>query len=126
MIKGRIATLTRPINRLYPIEGDPCLLSEDVSQKLKFISENNIKFLKENGYIDSMFLREGFVVHIIVILLRLFVQDLISFLDVLCYSLVDMRVNLGVSFALSLSYVSDRKELSTSKHKLKTCFSSLV
>ena len=103
MIKRRIATLTRPINRLYPIEGDPYLLGEDVSPKFKFIKEKNIKFLKENGNIDFIFLREGFVVHIIVILLRLFVQDLISFPDVLCYSLVDMRANIGVSFALSLS-----------------------
>ena len=90
------------------------------------MKEKNIKFLKENGYIGSIFLVESFVLHVNVMLLLLSVQDLISFPDVLCYSLVDMRVNLGVSFALSLSYVSDRKELSTSKHKLKTCFSSLV
>ena len=50
-------------------------------------------------------------------LLRLFVQLLISFSDFLCYSLVD--ANIGASFVLILSYVSDRRELSLSKQKLE-------
>ena len=55
-------------------------------------------------------------------LLRLFVQLSLSFPVLLCYSLVNMRVNLGAS-VLILSYlVSDRKELSLSKHKLENLF----
>ena len=83
------------------------------------MKEKNITFLKENGYIDSIFLVEGFVLHVNVMLLLLFVQDLISFQDVLCYSLVDMRANLGVSLTVILSYASERRELLISKHKLK-------
>ena len=119
MLKGRIATLTWGINRHYPIQVSPCLLGDDVSPKLKFMKEKNITFLKENGYIDSIFLVEGFVLHVNVMLLLLFVQDLISFQDVLCYSLVDMRANLGVSLTVILSYASERRELLISKHKLK-------
>ena len=48
MIKERIATLMRPINRLYPIETSPYLMDEDVLPKLKFVNEKNIKFLKQN------------------------------------------------------------------------------
>ena len=48
IIKGRIATLMRPINRLYLIETGPYLMDEDVLSKLKFVNEKNIKFLKEN------------------------------------------------------------------------------
>ena len=55
-------------------------------------------------------------------LLRLFVQLSLSFPVLLCYSLVNMRVNLGPS-VLILSYlVSDRKELSLGKHKLENLF----
>ena len=55
-------------------------------------------------------------------LLRLFVQLSLSFPVLLCYSLVNMRVNLGPS-VLILSYlVSDRKELSLSKRKLENLF----
>ena len=39
MKKGRIATLIRPINRLYPIETSPYLMDEDVLPKLKFLNE---------------------------------------------------------------------------------------
>ena len=44
----KFTTLTRPINRLYPIETSPYLMDEDVLPKLKFVNEKNIKFLKEN------------------------------------------------------------------------------
>ena len=47
MIKGRIATLTRAINRLFPIETSPYLMDEGVLAKLKFVNENNIKFLEK-------------------------------------------------------------------------------
>ena len=53
---------------------------------------------------------------------RLFVQLPISFPVLLCYSLVDMRANIGASFVLILSYVSDRRELSLSEHKLENLF----
>ena len=46
MIKGRIVTLKRPINRLCPIETSTYLMDEDVLPKLKFVNEKNIKFLK--------------------------------------------------------------------------------
>ena len=46
MIKGRIETLMRPINRLYPIETSP--MDEDVLPNLKFVNEKNIKPLKLN------------------------------------------------------------------------------
>ena len=62
------------------------------------------------------------VVHINIILLRLFVQLPISFPVLFYYSLVGMRVNLGASFVLILGYVSDRKELSLSEHKLENLF----
>ena len=68
----KFTTLTRPINRLYPIETSPYLMDEDVLPKLKFVNEKNIKFLKENWYTDFTSLGEG-VVHINIILLRLFV-----------------------------------------------------
>ena len=55
-------------------------------------------------------------------LLRLFVQLPISFPVLLCYSLVDMRQNIGTSFVLILSYVLDRRELSLSEHKLENLF----
>ena len=48
MIKGRIATLMRPNNRLYLIETSPYLMDEDVLPKLKFVNEKNIKLLKQN------------------------------------------------------------------------------
>ena len=48
MTKGRIATLVRPINRLYPIETSPYLMDEDVLPKFKFVNEKNIKLLKKN------------------------------------------------------------------------------
>ena len=32
MIKGKITTLTRPINRLYPIKTSPHLMDEDLSK----------------------------------------------------------------------------------------------
>ena len=57
-----------------------------------------------------------------IILLRLFVQLPISFPVLFYYSLVGMRVNLGTSFVLILSYVSDRKELTLSEHKLENLF----
>ena len=56
-------------------------------------------------------------------LLRLFVQLPISFSVILCYSLVDMRVNLGAPFVLILNcLVSDRRELSLSDYKLENLF----
>ena len=57
-----------------------------------------------------------------IILLRLFVQLPISFPVLFYYSLVGMRVNLGTSFVLTLSYVSDRKELTLCEHKLENLF----
>ena len=90
----------RPISRLYPIKTSPYLMDEDVLPKLKFINEKNIKPLKENWCIDFIFLGEDFVVH----------------------SLVDVGGNLGASLVLILSYVSDRRELSLSKHKLENMF----
>ena len=122
MINGRIATLMRRINRLYPIETCPYLMDEDVLPKLKFVNEKNIKLLKQNWYIDFLFLEEGVVAHIIIILLRLIVQLPISFPVLFYYSLVGMRMNLGASFALILSFVSDRKELLLSQHKLENLF----
>ena len=56
----------------YPIE-------TDVWPKLKFRNEKNIKFLKENWYIDFTFLEEDAVVHINITLLGLLVQLPISF-----------------------------------------------
>ena len=96
VIKGRTATPTRPINRLYPIETSPYLMGENVLPKLKFVNEKNIKLLKENWYIDFIYLGEGVVVHINIMLLRLFIQFPISFLVLFYHSLVDMRV--GASF----------------------------
>ena len=55
-------------------------------------------------------------------MLSLFVQRPISFPVLFYYSLVGMRVNLGASFVLILSYVSDRRELSLSEHKLENLF----
>ena len=52
----------------------------------------------------------------------LFVQLPVSFPVLLCYSLVDMRANIGASFVLILSYVSNRRELSLSEHKLENSF----
>ena len=48
MIKGRIATPIRPINRLYPIKTSPYLMDEEALPKLKFVNEKNIKLLKKN------------------------------------------------------------------------------
>ena len=122
IIKGRIATLTRPINRLS-YRDYPYLMNQNVWPKLKFINEKNIKFLKKNWYIDFTFLGEDVVVHINIMLLSLFFPLPISFPVLLCYSLVDMRVNLGPIFVLILIYlVSDRRELSLSKHKLENLF----
>ena len=78
--------------------------------------------LKQNWYIDFIFLGEGVVVHINIILLLLFAQLHISFPVLFYYSLVGIRVNWGASFVLILSYVSDRKELSLSEHKLENLF----
>ena len=122
MIKGRIATLMQPINRLYPIETSPYLMDEDVLSKLKFVNEKNIKLLKQNWYADFIFLGEGVVVYINLILLSLFVQLPISFSVLYYYNLVGMRVNLVVSFVLILKYVPDRRELSLSEHKLENLF----
>ena len=50
--------------------------------------------------------------HINIVLLRFLVQLPISFQVLLCYNLVDVRLNLGAVFILILSYlVSDRREL---------------
>ena len=65
-------------------------------------------------------------VHINIMLLRLFVQLPVYFPVLLCYSLVDIRLNLGTSFVLILSYVTDRRELWLSEHILENLFSSLV
>ena len=62
--------------------------------KLKFLFKNNIKCLKENPYIDFTFL-EDVVVHTIKMLSLLFVQLPISSPVLLCYSLVDMCVNIS-------------------------------
>ena len=78
--------------------------------------------LKQNWYIDFIFLGEGVVVHINIILLLLFAQLHISFPVLFYYSLVGIHVNWGASFVLILSYVSDRKELSLSEHKLENLF----
>ena len=48
LIKGRIATLMRPINRPYPIETSPYLMDEDVLPKSKFVNEKDITLLKQN------------------------------------------------------------------------------
>ena len=50
-------------------------------------------------------------VHITIMLLRLFVQLSISFPVLLYYSLVGMHLNLGVSFAIFLNYISNRREI---------------
>ena len=76
--------------------------------------------MKENWYIDFIFLREDVAVHINIMLWRLLVQIPISFPAFLCNNLIDMRVNLGVLFVLILSYlVSERRELYLSEHKLE-------
>ena len=106
-----------------PIETSPCLINQNVWLKLKLINEKNIKFLRKNWYIDFTFLGEDVVVHVNVMLLSLFFQIPISFPVLLCYSLVDMRLNLGSIFVLTLIYlVSDRRELSLSKHKLENLY----
>ena len=46
----------------------------------------------------------------------------ISFLVLLCYSLVDMRANLGASVILIWSSVSGRRELPLCEHKLENLF----
>ena len=120
MIKGRIGTLTQPINSVYHIETSPCLMDEDVLPKLTFVNEKNIKFFKENSYID--FLGEECYLHINIMLLRLFLQFPISFAVLLCYRLVGMRANLGTSFVLLLSYVLDRKKLLLSEYSLEKLF----
>ena len=88
-------------------------MDEDVGSKLKFINEKNIKFLKENWYTGFTFLGEDVVVHINIMLLRLFVKlpiSSISFPVLSCYGLVDMPVNLGAFFVVILSYlVLDRR-----------------
>ena len=122
MIKGRIATLMRPINMLYPIETSPNLMDEDVLPKLKFVNEKKIKLLKHNWYIDIIFLGKDVVVHINLILLRLFVQLPIYFALLFYYGLVGMLVNLGVSLVLILRYISDRRELLFSEPKLENLF----
>ena len=48
LIRGRIATLMKPINRLYPIETSPYLMDEDVLPKWKFVNEKDITLLKQN------------------------------------------------------------------------------
>ena len=55
-------------------------------------------------------------------LLRLFVQLPIFFSFLLCYRLIDIFANLGDIFVLILSYVSDRRELLLSEHKLENSF----
>ena len=62
------------------------------------------------------------VVNINIMLLHLFVQLLNSPPVLLSYSLVSMRTNLGASFALILSHISDRRELSLSEHKSENWF----
>ena len=59
-------------------------------------------------------------------LLHFFVQLPISFPVLLCYGLVGMHASLGVSFALILSCVSDRRELSLREHKLEDFFLHLL
>ena len=97
-------------------------MNEYVWPKLKFINKKNTKFLKKKKkkwYIDFTFLGEYVVVHINAMSLSLFFQLPISFPVLLCYSLVDMRMNLGPIFVLILIYlVSDRNELSLNKHEL--------
>ena len=78
------------------IETSPYLMGENVLPKLKFVNEKNIKLLKENWYIDFIFLGEGVVVYINIMLLRLFIQFPISFPVLFYHGLVDMRV--GASF----------------------------
>ena len=79
--------------------------------------------MKINWYIDFTFLGEDVAVHVNIMLLSLFFQLPISFPALLCYSLVDMRVNLGSIFVLVLiQLISDRRELSLSKHKLENFF----
>ena len=80
-------------------------------------------FEKKIWYIDFTFLGDDIVAHINVMILSLFFQLPISFPVLFCYSLVDMRVSLGTIFVLILIYlVSDRRELSLSKHKLENLF----
>ena len=109
-------TLSRLVHT-YPIETGPYLPYRDWSildwsrylTKIKFINKKDIKFLKENWYIGFTLLGESVVVQINIIL-RLFVQLPIYFPVLLCYSSVDMRVNLRASFVLILScLVSDRR-----------------
>ena len=60
-------------------------------------------------------------------LLQLFVQLYISFLVLLCHSLLDTGVILVMFFVLNVTcLVSDRRQLSVSERELKNFFSSLV
>lgn len=54
--------------------------------------------MRENWYIGFIFLGDDVVVHITVMLLRLFVELSISFAVLVYYSLVGMHLNSGVSF----------------------------
>ena len=79
--------------------------------------------MKENWYIDFIFLREDVAVHINIMLWRLLAQIPILFPVLLYNNLVDMRVNIGALFVLILSYlVSERRELYLSEHKLENLF----
>ena len=96
------------------------MIDEDEIYKHK---EYCIKFLKENWYIDFIFLREDVAVHINIMLWRLLAKIPILFPVLLYNNLVDMRVNIGALFVLILSYlVSERRELYLSKHKLENLF----
>ena len=96
------------------------MIDEDEIYKHK---EYCIKFLKENWYIDFIFLREDVAVHINIMLWRLLAQIPILFPVLLYNNLVDMRVNIGALFVLILSYlVSERRELYLSEHKLENLF----
>ena len=79
--------------------------------------------MKENWYINFIFLREDVAVQINIMLRRFLVQIPISVPVFLCNNLVDMRVNLGALFVLILSYlVSERRELYLSEHRLENLF----
>ena len=54
----------------YSIETSPHLIDKDVRLKVKFINTKNtvLNFLKENLYIDFIFLREDVAVHINIML----------------------------------------------------------
>ena len=54
----------------YSIETSPYLIDEDVRPKVKFINTKNtvLNFLKENSYIDFIFLREDVAVQINIML----------------------------------------------------------